>query len=83
MYESLAASGYDHVVCVVMTGMGADGTVGIRTLKAAKKTYVIAQNQETSTVYGMPKSVVAAGLSSIELPLDEIAQEIVLCAGVR
>lgn len=83
MYESLADSKFDHIICVVMTGMGADGTAGIRSLRKAKDTYVIAQNKETCTVYGMPKSVVAAGLADAELPLEQIAQKIVQCTGGR
>lgn len=82
MYESLIDSGFDRIVCAVMTGMGADGTEGIRALRAAKNTYVIAQNKETSTVYGMPMHVTAAGLSDIEVGLDQIAQEIVRQIGV-
>jgi len=83
MYESLADSDYDEVVCVVLTGMGADGTEGIAHLKEKKKTYVITQNGETCVVYGMPRSVVRAGLSdqTVELPL--IAQEIILHVGVK
>ncbi len=83
MYESLMDSGFSSVICVVMTGMGADGTSGIASLKMSKSTYVIAQNQETSTVYGMPKSVVHAGLADTELPLEQIAQEIVRQVGER
>ncbi len=83
MYESLADSTYDEIICVVMTGMGADGTVGIRNLEEKKKVHVIAQNQETCVVYGMPKSAVNAGLSDRIVPLDEIAQEIILNVGVK
>lgn len=83
MYESLANSKFDHIICAVMTGMGADGAAGIRFLRKAKDTYVIAQNKETCTVYGMPKSVVAAGLADSELPLEDIAQKIVQCTGAR
>lgn len=83
MYESLADSRFDKIVCVVMTGMGADGTEGIRNLKTQKQIRVIAQNQETCTVYGMPKSVVNAGLSDQVVSLDEIAQEIILNVGVK
>ncbi len=83
MYESLIQSKYKEVVCVVMTGMGADGTQGISNLKAAgMKTNVITQNQETCVVYGMPKSAVKAGLSDIEAPLEQLAQEIILNVGV-
>ena len=83
MYESLADSQFDEIICVVMTGMGADGTVGIKNLEAKKKIHVIAQDQDTSTVYGMPKSVVKAGLSDQIVPLEEIAQEIILNVGVK
>lgn len=82
MFESLIESGFDRIVCAVMTGMGADGTEGIRALRAAKNTYVIAQDKETSTVYGMPMHVTAAGLSDIEVGLGQIAQEIVRQIGV-
>ena len=83
MYESLSHSHYDEIVCVVMTGMGADGTIGIRNLEENKKVHVIAQNQESCVVYGMPKSVVNAGLTDTVVPLDEIAQEIILNVGVK
>lgn len=83
MYESLSESRFDRIVCVVMTGMGADGTEGIRNLKASKQVHVIAQDQPTSTVYGMPKSVVNAGLSDQVIPLEQIAQEIILNVGVK
>ncbi len=83
MYESLSNSLYDEVVCVVLTGMGADGTKGIVNLKKDKKTYVIAQNQETCAVYGMPRNIVSGGLSDQVLPLEQIAQEIILNVGVK
>lgn len=83
MYESLADSRYDKIVCVVMTGMGADGTAGIKNLKEEKKVHVISQDQETCTVYGMPKSIVNAGLSDQVVPLEQIAQEIILNVGVK
>ena len=83
MYESLADSDYDEVVCVVLTGMGADGTEGIAHLKEKKKTFVITQNGETCVVNGMPKSVVNAGLSDETVPLPLIAQEIILHVGVK
>ena len=83
MYESLAESDYDEVVCVVLTGMGADGTEGIAHLKEKKKTFVITQDGETCVVNGMPKSVVKAGLSDETVPLPLIAQEIILHVGVK
>ena len=82
MFESLMDSRFDNVVCVVMTGMGADGTEGIRNLKTKKKVHVIAQDQNSCTVYGMPKSVANAGLTDQVVPLEQIAQEIILNVGV-
>lgn len=83
MYESLIDCNYDEAVCVVMTGMGADGTEGIQNLKEKKKLHVITQEKSTCAVYGMPKSVDQAGLSNQQVHLDKIAQEIILAVGVR
>lgn len=83
MYESLRDSRYDEIVCVVMTGMGADGTQGIRNLKEKKKVHVIAQEADSCAVYGMPKSVVNAGMADQVVPLDQIAQEIIMNVGVK
>lgn len=83
MYESLTDSDFDEIVCVVMTGMGADGTQGIKNLKEKKKVYVMAQEESTCAVYGMPKSVVNAKLSHQIVPLEQIAQEIIMNVGVK
>lgn len=83
MYESLINSPFDQVVCVVLTGMGLDGTEGIRNLKAKKQTFVIAQQENTCAVYGMPKGVVKAGLVNQIVELDNIAQEIIMNVGVK
>ncbi|MCR5508577.1 MAG: chemotaxis-specific protein-glutamate methyltransferase CheB [Lachnospiraceae bacterium] len=82
MYESLIGSGYDEVVCVVLTGMGCDGTVGIRELKKKQKVRVIAQNEESCTVYGMPRSVIDGGLSDEVVPLSQVADQIIKNVGV-
>lgn len=83
MYESLMNSSYSEIVCVVLTGMGADGTQGIANLDTKKKIHVIAQDENTSTVYGMPKAVHKAGLTDQIVPLDEVAKEIVMNVGVK
>lgn len=83
MYESLMDSKLDRIVCVVMTGMGADGTEGIQHLKEKKKIHVIVQEASTCAVYGMPKSAVNAGLADQVVPLDQIAQEITTNVGVK
>ena len=81
MYESLKDGRFDEVVCVVMTGMGADGTQGISNLKNQKKIHVIAQEQSTCVVYGMPKIIVTAGLADQIVPLEQIAQAITAKVG--
>lgn len=60
---------------VIMTGMGSDGREGVRAIKNAGGR-AIAQNEETSVVYGMPKAVVDDGLVDKVVPLPEIAGEI-------
>ena len=83
MYESLVGSAYDKIVCVVLTGMGADATAGIRKLKQTNNVYVIAQDEPTCTVYGMPRMVVEARLADEILPIDQIAGAIVKATGVH
>lgn len=83
MYESLMDCNYNNIVCVVMTGMGADGTEGIQHLKEKKKIHVISQDQKSCIVYGMPKSIANAGLSDQVLPADQIAQEIIMHVGIE
>ncbi|MCR5302091.1 MAG: chemotaxis-specific protein-glutamate methyltransferase CheB [Lachnospiraceae bacterium] len=83
MYESLIDCDYDEVICVVLTGMGADGTAGIKNLDLKKQTYIIAQDQDSSTVYGMPKAIALTGLVSEIVPLKDIAEHITKNVGVR
>ncbi len=77
MYQSLATSSFEEIICVVLTGMGADGSEGIRYLNQYKKTYVISQEASTCVVYGMPKSVEQGGLSNEVAPLKSVANSIV------
>ncbi len=77
MYKSLANSSFEEIICVVLTGMGADGTEGISYLNKYKKTYVISQEASTCVVYGMPKSVEQSGLSDEVVPLKSVANSIV------
>lgn len=83
MYESLMESGYDEVSCVVMTGMGADGTEGIKNLETKKKVHIIAQDEPSCAVYGMPKSIVATGLVNEIVSLEKIADAITKDVGVK
>ena len=71
------------MVCAVLTGMGADGTAGIKYLADYKKLTVLAQSEETCAVYGMPRSIVLAGLAKKGQSLEQIAQEIIKNVGVN
>ncbi len=61
---------------VIMTGMGSDGTLGLRLLKR-HGCRVIAQDEASCVVYGMPKEAVDAGVVDLIVPLEGIAAEIV------
>lgn len=76
MYESLVSSEYEKITCVVLTGMGADGTQGIKQLKEHKNIYVIAQDKATCTVYGMPKVVAETGLVDEVVPLKMVSEQL-------
>lgn len=82
-FESLVKTGYDEIVCVVLTGMGADGTQGILSLSQSKAVHVIAQDEKSCVVYGMPKSVAEAGIVDEVVPLDEVAKTITKNVGVK
>ncbi len=75
MYDSAAQFGKD-LVAVIMTGMGSDGCEGMKKIKACGG-YSIAQDEQSCVVYGMPKSVVDAGLADEIQPLIKIAEAIV------
>jgi len=58
-----------------MTGMGSDGVNGLRKIKSYGGK-VIAQNENSCVVYGMPKAAVDAGLADRIVPIENIANEI-------
>ncbi len=82
MYESLIGSDFNEITCVVLTGMGGDGTLGIKQLNEKNQIYCIAQDAETSVVYGMPKVVYEAGLVDEVHPLRQIPDAITKNVGV-
>ncbi len=83
MYQSLESSDYEKIICVVLTGMGADGTKGIQRLNSSKRIHVIAQDAATSTIYGMPRAITEAGMVDEIKPLNEIADAIIKQVGVQ
>ena len=79
-FASAAKSHGDKVLAVVLTGMGADGRDGARLLKEQGST-IWAQDEASCVVYGMPQAVAKAGISSESLPLDKVAQRILVEIG--
>ena len=81
-FSSIAKLPIKNILCVVLTGMGADGTNGITELGVEKNIYCITQSADTCVVYGMPKSADQAGLSDESAPITEIAKAITKKLGV-
>jgi two-component system response regulator WspF len=75
-FASVGALWSGEVVGVLLTGMGRDGATGLKNLRD-KGHYTIAQDQATSTVYGMPKAAASLGAAVDILPLDRIAPRLV------
>jgi len=62
-----------NILAVVLTGMGNDGTAGIKEIKNSCNCYCITQSEQSCVVYGMPKCVAEAGLSDEVVDLKDIA----------
>lgn len=75
MFESLAELYTHKIVAVIMTGMGSDGAKGLVRLKE-NKCVVIAQDEESCVVFGMPKSAIKLGAVDHIVSLDGIADKI-------
>src|SRR5208283_72084 len=80
LFTSVADVYGGAVIAVVLTGMGQDGLRGAEILKAQGAS-LIAQDEASSVVWGMPGAVVNAGLADRVLPLDQVVPEILRMAG--
>lgn len=76
MFESISELKDYHKVAVIMTGMGSDGTKGLKQLKSTGVVKAITESEETSVVYGMPKSAVATNLVDKIENVEKIAEAI-------
>lgn len=75
LFRSLSSAYTNDILAIVLTGMGQDGLKGICELKK-HRCYCITQSAKTCVVYGMPKAVVDAKLSDLEIDLDQIPFQI-------
>lgn len=76
LFRSVANYFQGHVVGVIMTGMGNDGVIGLRLLKR-RNSYIIAQDEASCVVFGMPGEAIKAGVVDTIVPLERMADEIV------
>ncbi|MFZ0478592.1 MAG: chemotaxis response regulator protein-glutamate methylesterase [Terriglobales bacterium] len=76
LFRSVAQAFGSHVLAVVLTGMGSDGTRGAAAIRVAGGA-VIVQDEASSVVWGMPGNVVAGNLADRVCPLDSVMNEIV------
>ncbi|CAN5383707.1 chemotaxis protein CheB [soil metagenome] len=82
LFESAANAYGAGLAAVILTGMGSDGVSGLRRVRA-RDGYVIAQDEASSLIYGMPGEAVNAGVVDISLPLNLIAPHLVKIVGAR
>ncbi len=76
LFSSLASCSGEYAVGIVLTGMGRDGSTGAAMI-SSKGGCIIAQDEATSAVFGMPKVVIESGYAHQVLPLGEISKALV------
>jgi two-component system chemotaxis response regulator CheB len=81
LFRSVADLYGNRSLGLILTGMGQDGLLGAGAIHAAGG-QVLAQDEATAVVWGMPGAVVGAGLADRVLPLEQVATELVQRAGV-
>jgi two-component system chemotaxis response regulator CheB len=80
LFQSVADHYGPGALGIILTGMGSDGAIGMKFLKAAGgKT--IAQDESTSVIFGMPKAAIDLGIIDRILPVTKIASEIIAFSG--
>jgi two-component system, chemotaxis family, protein-glutamate methylesterase/glutaminase len=76
LFESVARAFGEAAVHVILTGMGHDGVSGLQVARKFRGT-ILAQDQESSVVFGMPGAAIDAGLADCVLPLPSIADQLI------
>jgi len=78
-FRSLAQDQQERAICIVLSGTGSDGTLGVRAIKAGGG-MVMAQNPASTEYDGMPRSALGTGLVDFELPPAEMAAQLMAYA---
>ncbi len=81
-FKSLAGSWLGRLVAVLLTGMGRDGAAGLKLLREAGH-HTIAQDEQSSAVYGMPRAAAELHAATEILPVDAIAPRIAMLLNQR
>lgn len=76
LFESAAKIYKENTIGVILTGMGFDGKNGCKKIKEHNGT-VIAQNEESSIIYGMPKKVIESGYADLVLNVNQIGKTLI------
>lgn len=82
MLNSVARVYGNRALAVILTGMGNDGSQGIRKIKEHGGS-VLAESEESSVVFGMPREAIATGLVDKVVPLEQMASKILEFCGFR
>ena len=82
LFRSVAAAYSEGVVAIILTGMGCDGAKSLGPLKR-NGAYVIAQDEASSVVWGMPGAAAATNLVDEVLPLERIGPTVASLLGLR
>ncbi|QOR35337.1 chemotaxis response regulator protein-glutamate methylesterase [Clostridium sp. 'deep sea'] len=75
LFNSVSQNVRDKAIGVILTGMGKDGALGLKRMKASGA-ITIGQDQSTSVVYGMPKVAYDLGAVKYQLPIEQISEKI-------
>ncbi|MGO8746263.1 MAG: chemotaxis protein CheB [Thermoguttaceae bacterium] len=75
-FRSLAQDQHERAICIVLSGTGSDGTLGVRAIKG-EGGMVMAQNPESTEYDGMPRSAIATGLVDYVLPPAEMPPQLI------
>lgn len=76
LFTSVAEAVQENILAVMMTGMGKDGTEGVRLLKQRKNNICLIQDEASSVVWGMPGSIYTANLADEVVPLKGLGKRI-------
>lgn len=76
LFDSVARNVGNNAIGVILTGMGRDGAKGLRRMRDAGAV-TVAQDEQTSVVWGMPRAAIAEGGADSVLPLQSIANKVI------